>query len=125
MFQRSGAPSATRRRYALNQTPNQWWSLGAFATPPSGRFGDCAQYALEGYGIRVAHMSAAKTFNLTERFKMTFTAQISNLMNHPNFVSVNTNISNANFGMFTAVAPNYMPEKTGYRQIDFKLRMAW
>jgi hypothetical protein len=119
-----GLPDCLSNPYGA-QTTSAWWNLSSFGVPPSGRYGNCAANSLETYGVRVVHMSAAKTFKITERVKSTFTAQMSNLFNHPNYMSVNTNISAANFGMFTAVAPQYMPEKTGYRQIDMKLRFEW
>ena len=80
---------------------------------------------LKGYPLHVGHMSVAKTFPITERFKATFTAQLSNVTNSQHFNNPNANISAANFGMFTSVIANYNPEKQGYRQIDFKLRLNW
>jgi hypothetical protein len=41
------------------------------------------------------------------------------------FNNPNANISAANFGMFTSIVANYDPQKQGYRQIDFKLRINW
>jgi hypothetical protein len=70
-------------------------------------------------------MSLAKTFAITERFKTTFAAQISNVTNSQHFNNPNANISAPNFGMFTSIIANYNPEKQGYRQIDFKLRFNW
>jgi len=109
----------------ITQSVNQYYNLAAFAVPPSGRYGNCNVNVLEGYPVHVGHVSMAKTFSITERLKTTFTAQISDFTNTPHYQNPNNNISNANFAMFTAVIPNYMPEKQGYRQISLKLRLVW
>ena len=64
-----------------------------------------------------------KSFRITERFRTTLTGAFSNLMNHPHFQGINTNITNPNPGMFTGTRPNYEPEKQSYRQVDIKLRI--
>jgi hypothetical protein len=106
-----GMPDCVGNPWSGTQTLNQWYSLAAFAVPQTGHFGNCGWNVLKGYPIHVGHMSLAKSFSITERLKTTFTAQISN--------------SAANFGMFTSIIANYNPEKQGYRQIDFKLRLNW
>ncbi len=120
-----GMPDCVGNPWSGTQTLNQWYSLAAFAVPQSGHFGNCGWNVLKGYPIHVGHMSLAKTFAITERLKTTFTAQISNVTNTQHFNNPNNNISAANFGMFTSIIANYNPEKQGYRQIDFKLRLNW
>jgi hypothetical protein len=70
-------------------------------------------------------LSVAKTFPITERFKMTFTGQMSNIMNHPHFSSINTSINNPNPGQYTSEIAQYNPEKQGARQIGMKIRLEW
>jgi hypothetical protein len=72
---------------------NHWFDPSCFVLPPRGRFGNSGGNVLEGPGYHMHHVSLAKTFNLTERFKFTFTAAISNLFNHPNFARPAANIS--------------------------------
>jgi hypothetical protein len=73
----------------------------------------------------VTHVSVAKTFFITERFKFALTGAFSNLFNHPHFNNPNNNISNPNPGMYTSTVANYNPEKQGYRQVDVKVRLEW
>jgi hypothetical protein len=120
-----GMPDCVGNPWSGTQTLNSWYSLAAFAVPQPGHFGNCGWNVLKGYPIHVGHMSVAKTFPITEWLKATFTAQISNVTNTQHFNNPNANISAANFGMFTSVIANYNPEKQGYRQIDFKLRLNW
>jgi hypothetical protein len=120
------------------RTETQWFDPSAFKIPGCpdskpvcsaserqnvGRFGDSGINILEGQGLNVHHLSVAKTFPFTERWKMTLTGEISNLFNHPHFNNPNNNISNANPGQFTSIIPNYNPEKQSYRQVAVKLRI--
>jgi hypothetical protein len=121
-----GLPNTVGNPYAnFNQTFNQWFNPAAFAVPANGSFGNATPNSLEGYGIKVQHLSVAKTFHITERLRTTFTGAFSNLFNHPHFQNINTNISNPDPGKFTSTRPNFEPEKQGYRQIDLKLRVEW
>ena len=120
-----GMPDCVGDPWSGTQTLNQYYNLAAFAVPKAGSFGNCGWNVLKGYPINVGHMSLAKTFPITERIKTTFTAQISNVTNTQHFNNPNANISAPNFGMFTSIIANYNPEKQGYRQIDFKLRLNW
>lgn len=118
-----GLPDAIGSPYAnFDRTYTKWFNAAAFAVPQVGYFGNATPNSLEGYGIMVQHLSVAKRFRITERFSSTFTSAFSNLLNHPHFSSINTNISNPNPGMFTATRPNYEPEKQSFRQVDLKLR---
>jgi hypothetical protein len=121
-----GLPDAISSPYAnFNRTINQWFNPAAYAAPQKGHFGNASPNSLEGYGINVQHISLAKGFQITERLRATFTGSFSNMFNHPHFNAINTNITNPNPGMFTSTRPNYEPEKTSYRQVDVKFRIAW
>jgi len=121
-----GLPDAISSPYAgFNRVINQWFNPAAFAVPQKGHFGNASPNSLEGYGIDVQHLSLAKSFRITERLRTTLTGSFSNLLNHPHFNAINTNISNPSPGMFTSTRPNYEPEKTSYRQIDVKMRISW
>lgn len=115
-----------------NKDPNdrtrlQWFDPTAFVAPAKniGRFGNSGANILLGNGINVHHLSIAKTFSMTERFKWTLTGAFSNLFNHPHFNNPNTNISNPDPGRYTSTVANYNPEKQSYRQIDVKIRLQW
>ena len=92
-----------------------------------GHFGNSAPFVLVGQGINVHHLSLVKKFHLTERVGFTFTAAISDLFNHPHFQNPDAtrNISNPDPGKFTALIPDYNPEKQAGRHISIKLRIEW
>jgi len=108
-----------------SQSRLQWFDPAAFRVPTNGHFGNSGGNILLSYPVHVTHLSVAKSFPVTERFKVTFTGAFSNLFNQPHFQSINTNIVNPDPGMFTSTRPNYEPEKQSYRQIDLKLRLEW
>jgi hypothetical protein len=120
------------------RTKTRWFDPAAFKIPGCpdskpvcsaserqnvGRYGNSGVNTLEGQGVNAHHLSVAKTFPFTERWKMTLTGEISNLFNHPHFNNPNNNISNPNPGQFTSIVPNYNPEKQSYRQVAVKLRI--
>lgn len=72
---------------------NRWFDASCFAVPANGTYGNSGANILEGPGYNMHHLSLAKTFDLTERFKFTFTAAAANAFNHPNFTNPASNIS--------------------------------
>jgi hypothetical protein len=74
---------------------HRWFDASCFVAPPagSGRFGNSGPNILEGPGYHMHHISLAKSFNLTERFRFTLTAAAANAFNHPNFARPSANIS--------------------------------
>ncbi len=110
-------------------TISQWFNPAAFAAPSAtaGRYGTCGMNILEGYPIRVAHVSLAKRFALNEWLNATFAVQVSNVLNTPNFTIPNNNISTPGAGIFTAssAVADYNPEHQGSRQLDLKLQLQW
>ena len=64
---------------------NRWFDYTAYATPRPGTYGNAKTNSLEGPGLNVHHLSLAKTFSFSERFKLTYTLSVSNIFNQPNF----------------------------------------
>ena len=120
------------------RTKDQWFNPLAFKIPGcpdanpvcsnpvrTGHYGNAGANTLVGQGINVYHLSLAKRFRLTERIGFTLTSAISDLFNHPHFQNPQNNISNPNPGKFTALVPDYNPEKQAGRHISVKLRIEW
>ncbi|MFB3825430.1 MAG: carboxypeptidase regulatory-like domain-containing protein [Bryobacteraceae bacterium] len=72
---------------------NRWFDASCFAVPQSGTLGNSGAFVLEGPGYNMQHLSIAKTFPITERFRFTFTTAASNILNHANFRPPAANIS--------------------------------
>jgi hypothetical protein len=80
---------------ASERTIDRWFDASCFVAPPpgAGRFGNAGTNFLEGPGYHMHHISLAKSFNITERWRFTFTAAGANAFNHPNFERPSANIS--------------------------------
>jgi hypothetical protein len=72
---------------------DRWFDASCFRPPPAGRLGNTGTFVLEGPGYNNQNISIAKTFNITERFRFTFTASASDAFNHPNFYLPAANIT--------------------------------
>jgi hypothetical protein len=82
---------------------------GGFCNPQPGEVGNLQLNAFSGPKYFDWDFSAAKDFDLTERFKLTFRADAFNVLNHPSFqVPLDANgvaefnINNPNFGQATS-----------------------
>ena len=81
---------------------------GGFCNPQPGEVGNLQENAFSGPAYFDWDMSAAKDFDLSERFKLTFRTEAFNLTNHPVFAppldsngTASFNINNTNFGQST------------------------
>jgi len=75
-----------------HQTLDCWFNQAAFAVPPlapgqtsAHDFGDAGRAVLRGPDLVNFDFSIYKTFNLTERFGLSFRSEFFNIFNHPNF----------------------------------------
>jgi hypothetical protein len=108
-----------------NRNVDQWFDPSAFRAPAPGRFGNSGVNILTAQGLNVHHLSIAKRFRISERVSTTFTSSASNLFNTPHFdtSSLRRDISVPGAGQYTAVVPDYNPEKQTGRRIMLKLRI--
>jgi hypothetical protein len=81
---------------------------GGFCNPQPGQVGNLQANAFSGPAYFDWDLSAAKDFDLTERFRLTFRAEAFNVLNHPVFAppldsngTASFNINNSNFGQAT------------------------
>jgi hypothetical protein len=65
--------------------PSCWFNPSAFAVPAPGQFGDAGRNSLRGPAFAESDLALQKTFQVTEGKKITFGAEVYNLLNHPNF----------------------------------------
>jgi hypothetical protein len=96
---RAGAflrPDCVANPVSANQTPGQFYNIGAFtSTPPgAGRFGSCGLGILQGPGLIDVDLGLAKQFQIKERLRLRFEASFTNALNHSNYAPPATNISN-------------------------------
>jgi hypothetical protein len=94
-------------------------NVNAFISPPAFTYGNTP--ATGAYGLRNPHffnqdLSLSRNFQILENLRFVFGADSFNLFNNVRLGSINTNITNANFGK--AAAQTNLP-----RVFQFKLRV--
>ena len=107
------------------QSLYQWINPNAFVDPPNniGRWGDSQSGAVQGPSTKVVSMSLLKNISITERLRVEFGAQISNLFNHPNYAPpANLILGVPAFGQITALQS---AEGAGPRHIQLTGRITF
>ncbi len=112
-----------------NRSRAMWFNQAAFSTPGNniGRFGNCSVGTLNGPGTVTFAGTAGKNFQLSERFRVRYEAQIANLFNHTNLGNPNTNITSSSFGTISNVqdpTTSYGPS-AGPRSVQMSLRLTF
>jgi Carboxypeptidase regulatory-like domain/TonB-dependent Receptor Plug Domain len=77
---------------------DEWFDTSAFAAPPYGFYGDARNGTIRGPGYTSVNVSLAKTFPLRDRFSLSLKAEAYNVLNHPNFNSVDTGVGSGTYG---------------------------
>ncbi|HEU4711466.1 MAG TPA: carboxypeptidase regulatory-like domain-containing protein [Pyrinomonadaceae bacterium] len=97
--------------------PNNWANRAAFAAAPDTRRGTCGVGTLQGPGSQTWDFSLRRRFELTEKFRLQFQADIFNAFNRSNFRDLEANLSNASFGTISTSGPP--------RNIQFGLKLTF
>jgi hypothetical protein len=77
---------------------SEWFNTAAFQAPNFGFYGDAANGTIRGPGYTSANVSLYKTFPIHERLNMQIRVEAFNVLNHPNFNSVDTGFGSATYG---------------------------
>jgi hypothetical protein len=77
---------------------NEWFDTTAFAAPAYGTYGNASNGSIRGPGYTSVNVSLYKTFPLPAHFNLQVRAEAFNVLNHPNFNSVDTGLGDGNFG---------------------------
>jgi hypothetical protein len=97
----------------------QWFNAADFGPENPGTFGTCGVGTVEGPGLRTLDGSLAKFFNITERYKVEFRAEATNLFNTPILNSPNTGVGST-LGLLQGAGGAY--GGSFGRQIQFALK---
>ena len=89
------------------KTPDEWFSRAAFATVPSGQFGNSARNIVRGDGINNFDFSVFKNFagiplpKAKEGGTLQFRFEFYNVFNHTQFNAYGTTLNGSNWGKAT------------------------
>jgi len=87
-------PNIVRDPNLADPQPWRWFDASAFGPPSPGSFGTSAKGVIKGPGTQVLHATIAKHIPIRERARLRLEFNVSNVLNHPNYVDPSTNISN-------------------------------
>jgi hypothetical protein len=104
---------------------------GAFCTPRSGSSGNLGRNVLRGLPAWQVDLALRRQFKLTERVNVQFRAEAFNLFNHPNFGTIQSNLTSPNFGQATNMLGRQLGgldalyQIGGPRSLQFALRISF
>jgi hypothetical protein len=75
---------------------------GAFTLPPDGENGNAPRNFVRGFGAAQIDLAFRRQFPIFEKVKGQFRAESFNILNHPNFGTINPYFGNIQFGQATA-----------------------
>jgi hypothetical protein len=102
----------------------QWYSKSSFAVPSSGRFGTCGTNSLRGPGLFNVDLGLQRKFAVTERFQLSFRAEMFNIANTPHHSMSSTSVNSGTFLQAFSIA-NTGREGIEQRALRFALRLGW
>jgi len=99
-------PDATGEPLAVAQpTTERFFNTGAFTPAAFGQYGNAGRNIIVGPSALRFDTAIAKSFAIAERHNLELQAQISNLLNTPQFTQVDTNLNSLSYGQITGVGP--------------------
>jgi hypothetical protein len=85
-------------------TVQQWFNTSAFQTVPSGQYrdGNASNGCIVGPGYQDWNLGARKELQVTERVRLQFRVEASNVFNHPSWSNIALQLNTNNFGQVTS-----------------------
>jgi hypothetical protein len=97
------------------RSPDRWFDVQAFAVPAAFRFGNSGNFILNGPGLVNLDANIARSFRLTERFRLDFRGEFFNMLNEAQFLFPGATVNQPTAGIISQTA-------TSARQIQFGLK---
>ena len=86
------------------RTADRWFNPDAFTTPPAYTFGNVGRNSVYGPGLQTLDLALQRDFNLTEKLRLQFRAELFNALNHTNLGTPNRFVNTPQFGTITEAA---------------------
>jgi hypothetical protein len=102
----------------------QWYSKSTFGVPSPGRFGTCGVNALRGPGLFNVDLGLQRKFAISERFQLSFRAEMFNIANTPHHSISSTSVNSGTFLQAFSIA-NTGREGIEQRAARLALRLGW
>ncbi|HWB87216.1 MAG TPA: TonB-dependent receptor [Bryobacteraceae bacterium] len=102
----------------------QWYDRSTFASPAAGRFGTCGTNNLTGPGMVNENLGVNRRFTITERFDLSFRADMFNAANTPHHTLGNSSVNSGTFMQAVGIA-NTGLEGIEQRSVRLSIRLGW
>lgn len=109
-----GTPLLSPNR-SRNEVVAQWFNTAAFAQNPTGRDGTAGRNILDGPGMKNVDLGIFRDFNLAERKKLQFRAEMTNAFNLVNLSAPGTNQNSTSTFGIVRTARNMRQVQLGLR----------
>ena len=107
---------------------NAWYNTGCFALQPQGTYGNAGRDIIIGPNLWNLDNSLSKDFRvskLSEQFRIQFRAEAFNLLNHPSFQLLPTNLTIFQGAGVNASAGKLQATNSAPRQIQLALKVVF
>jgi hypothetical protein len=110
--------------YPATKTNTQWVNPAAFAIPADaiGRYGTAPVGNVVGPGTQAIAASLIKSVRINEGIRLQAGAQVSNLLNHPNYAPPNLSLGTSQFGVISGLQS---AEGAGPRSVQLTARLTF
>jgi hypothetical protein len=105
---------------AFDPNKDTFLNAAAFPAQPVGALGDCPRLnsQVRNFATLNENVSLAKTFSVSERFRLDFRAEAFNILNRVQFGGPSSNLNSASFGIVSSQA-------NSPRQLQAALKLYW
>lgn len=96
---------------------SEWFDTSSFEAPEYGFFGNAKNGTIRGPGYTSINVSLYKNIPIYKRLSTQFRAEAFNVLNHPNFQSVDTGVGDGSYGSVTSAG--------NPRILEFAMKVLW
>jgi hypothetical protein len=104
LAQTGGIGSGRAEATGLPISGGEFFNLDAFTVPAAGTYGDAGRNTIPGPGLFTLNMAFARSFSLSERRRIEFRWETTNLLNNVNYTNLYTVVNATNYGLPSAAS---------------------